>query len=114
MTSTDPLPPGTVRREGKWAVGNADGADFAVSRRCRHQFADLSEGRIGRDGCLVCPWHQSRYDVSTGEMVRGPVGFLGYHGKTGAYGKAVLAYGRKWKLKVGKVVRTATGVRVED
>ena len=76
------LPAGAVRRSGDWAVGNrgtaADGNPyFAVSRRCRHQLADLSEGSIDADGCLVCPWHQSRYDVRTGEMVEGPRGFLG-------------------------------------
>jgi 3-phenylpropionate/trans-cinnamate dioxygenase ferredoxin component len=108
----DPLPPGTVRREGKWAVGNAAGQDFAVSRRCRHQFADMSEGSIGADGCLVCPWHQSRYDVQTGEMVAGPHGFLGYHGDTPGYTQAVLAYGRKLRLRVGQVVRTAGGIEV--
>ena len=26
------------------------------------------------DGHLVCPWHQSAYDVHTGRMVRGPQG----------------------------------------
>ena len=26
------------------------------------------------DGCLECPWHAARYDVATGEMVRGPQG----------------------------------------
>ena len=24
------------------------------------------------DGRLVCPWHQSAYDVENGQMVRGP------------------------------------------
>ena len=38
------LPPGTVRGAGSWAVGNRDGRLFAVSRRCRHQLADLAEG----------------------------------------------------------------------
>jgi deazaflavin-dependent oxidoreductase (nitroreductase family) len=67
------LPPGRVTGAGRWAVGNADGAFFAVSRRCRHLFADLSRGRIDkRDGCLVCPWHGAKYDVATGRMVRGP------------------------------------------
>ncbi len=82
--TTDPLPPGSVRRHGKWAVGNSNGQDFAVSRRCRHQLADLSEGHLDRDGCLVCPWHHSRYDVTTGIMIEGPHGFLGYHGRTPA------------------------------
>lgn len=108
----DPLPPGAVRREGAWAVGNVNGADFAVSRRCRHQFGDLSKGLLDSDGCLVCPWHQSRYDVTTGEMVSGPVGFLAYHGKTGLYGRSVLAYGRRWRLRIGTVVRSAGRVTV--
>ena len=46
------------------------------------------------EGCLVCPWHQSRYDVRTGAMVSGPKGFLGYHGRTPGYTQFVLAYGR--------------------
>ena len=69
------LPPRKVTGAGKWAVGNVDGEYFAVTRRCRHLFADLANGRIDkRDGCLVCPWHGSRYDVKTGRMVRGPQG----------------------------------------
>jgi nitrite reductase/ring-hydroxylating ferredoxin subunit len=26
---------------------------------------------IDSDGCLVCPWHQAKYDVTTGRMLRG-------------------------------------------
>ncbi len=67
---------------GKWAAGNTGtgGSDgkgdelFAVTRRCRHLGADLAAGGLDRDGCLVCPWHQSAYDVTTGHMVRGPQG----------------------------------------
>jgi nitrite reductase/ring-hydroxylating ferredoxin subunit len=66
------LTPGTIVGAGPWAVGNAGGVVFAVSRRCRHLFADLANGRIDGDGCLVCPWHASSYDVGTGRMVRGP------------------------------------------
>ena len=68
------LPPGKIVGVGRWAVGNAGGRYFAVSRRCRHLFADLANGRIDKDGCLVCPWHGSKYDVDTGRMVRGPQG----------------------------------------
>ena len=99
------VPPGAVRRVGEWAVGNADGRLFAVSRRCRHQFANLSEGSIDVDGCLVCPWHQSRYDVQTGEMVAGPRGFLFWRGPTPGYTQLVLAYGRRLKLRVRRVLR---------
>jgi nitrite reductase/ring-hydroxylating ferredoxin subunit len=73
IASAADVPPGTVMRGGKYAVGN-NGEYFAVSRRCRHLGADLSEGSIAAAGCLVCPWHQSAYDVRTGRMVRGPQG----------------------------------------
>jgi nitrite reductase/ring-hydroxylating ferredoxin subunit len=68
------LTPGTVIGVGPYAVGNAGGELFAVTRRCRHLYADLARGKIDRDGCLVCPWHASKYDVRTGRMLRGPQG----------------------------------------
>jgi nitrite reductase/ring-hydroxylating ferredoxin subunit len=68
------LGPGVVRGAGRYAVGNASGELFAVSRRCRHLGADLAKGSIDREGCLVCPWHGARFDVSTGRMTRGPQG----------------------------------------
>ena len=102
---------GGVRRVGPWAVGRSRGEVFAVSRRCRHQLGDLSEGRVDADGCLVCPWHQSRYDVRTGAMVEGPRGFLTYHGPARGYRQFVAAYSKVLKLRRGdaKVV----GDRVE-
>ena len=66
------LTPGTVIGAGRYAVGNADGELFAVTRRCRHLYADLANGSIDDAGCLVCPWHGSKYDVQTGRMVLGP------------------------------------------
>ena len=66
---------GTVVGAGPWAVGD-NGERFAVTRRGRHLRADLAGGSIGEDGCLVCPWHASTYDVSTGHMVRGPQGIF--------------------------------------
>ena len=65
------LPPGAVTGAGPYAIGNIDGKYFAVTRRCRHLRADLAGGSI-EDGRLVCPWHQSAYDVENGQMVRGP------------------------------------------
>ena len=114
------LTPGQVRRVGDWAVGNRgpgpDGEDrfFAVSRRCRHQLADLSEGTVDADGCLVCPWHQSRYDVRTGEMVEGPRGFLGYHGPTPGYTQLVRLVGRIARLRVRRATRQGDDVVLGD
>lgn len=68
------LPPGTIKGAGPYAVGNAAGKLFAVTRRCRHLRADLAGGTIDPDGCLVCPWHAARYDVETGRMIEGPQG----------------------------------------
>src|SRR5450631_763743 len=67
------VPEGTVTGVEQYAVGN-NGTYFAVGRKCRHLRADLAGGSIDDDGCLVCPWHGSKYDVSTGRMVRGPQG----------------------------------------
>ena len=109
MTS-DSLPehdlvPGSVHRLGKWAVGNSRGNDFAVSRRCRHQLADMSAGSIDADGCLVCPWHGARYDLDSGAMVEGPKGILWYRGRTPGYTQLVRAYSAVLKLRRRRVRR---------
>ena len=72
----DGLPAGKVTGVGRWAVGNTGTEKFAVGRRCRHLRADLGGGSIDDEGCLVCPWHQAKYDVHTGKMVRGPQGIF--------------------------------------
>lgn len=94
------LTPGKVVGAGRYAVGNAGGERFAVTRRCRHLYADLAEGSIGKDGCLVCPWHGSRYDVKTGRMVRGPGGVFA---KIPGLGASFKALTRVWPLGRGTV-----------
>ena len=42
------LVPGVVRGAGRYAVGNAGGELFAVTRRCRHLGADLANGSVDR------------------------------------------------------------------
>src|SRR6266542_5330401 len=76
VSAASDLKPGSVTGAGKWAVGNAKDEYFAVTRRCRHLYADLARGSIDAQGCLVCPWHGSRYDVKTGRMVLGPQGIF--------------------------------------
>ena len=61
-------------KKGTLAVGVSEGEPFAVSNVCRHQLAALGRGRVLSDGSLQCPWHRSRFDVRTGEMVSGPQG----------------------------------------
>jgi nitrite reductase/ring-hydroxylating ferredoxin subunit len=53
------------------AVYDVDGNFYATQAHCTHQGGPLNEGEM--DGRIVtCPWHGSRFDVSTGAVVRGP------------------------------------------
>ncbi len=74
VVTTAEIVDGVVRGAGRYAVGNARGEVFALTRRCRHLRADLAQGSVDKEGCLVCPWHGAKYDVSTGRMTRGPQG----------------------------------------
>jgi nitrite reductase/ring-hydroxylating ferredoxin subunit len=47
------------------------GSLYALLDRCAHQGGPLHEGRI-EDGCVVCPWHSSRYRLSDGAALSGP------------------------------------------
>jgi nitrite reductase/ring-hydroxylating ferredoxin subunit/uncharacterized membrane protein len=47
------------------------GSLYGLLERCAHQGGPLHEGRI-EDGCIVCPWHSSRYRLSDGVAVSGP------------------------------------------
>jgi nitrite reductase/ring-hydroxylating ferredoxin subunit len=60
-----------VTPAGPLAVYRSDGRWFAIADRCPHAGARLSDGAI--EGTVVtCPGHGSRFDVRTGERLRGP------------------------------------------
>jgi nitrite reductase/ring-hydroxylating ferredoxin subunit/uncharacterized membrane protein len=44
---------------------------LALHDTCAHAGGPLSEGSI-EDGCLVCPWHFSKYRLTDGRTRRGP------------------------------------------
>jgi len=53
------------------ALCNLDGELHAVEDVCTHAGAKISEGRL--DGnCLICPWHDASFDVTSGEPAGGP------------------------------------------
>ncbi|HEX6305968.1 MAG TPA: Rieske 2Fe-2S domain-containing protein [Anaerolineales bacterium] len=53
------------------AVYNVDGQYFATHNRCTHAGGPLSQGRLdGRN--VICPWHDSCFDVRSGEATCGP------------------------------------------
>lgn len=72
------VPAGTAKRvyNGADAIAlfNVDGRYHAVSDRCSHGRASLSEGWVDGDGCtLNCPWHGGKFKLETGEPAGGPV-----------------------------------------
>jgi nitrite reductase/ring-hydroxylating ferredoxin subunit/uncharacterized membrane protein len=53
---------------------SADGAICAIAATCSHLGGPLDEG--SREGdTVVCPWHKSRFDLCTGEVIDGPAVF---------------------------------------
>jgi nitrite reductase/ring-hydroxylating ferredoxin subunit len=69
------LPPGNiieVEVEGEAvAVYNVEGQFYAIHNRCTHVGGPLSQGHL--DGYnAICPWHDSCFDVRSGEATCGP------------------------------------------
>jgi nitrite reductase/ring-hydroxylating ferredoxin subunit/uncharacterized membrane protein len=53
------------------AIARVEGALYAFQEFCPHRYGPLSEGAL--QGCeVVCPWHNSRFDVRTGKVTHGP------------------------------------------
>jgi nitrite reductase (NADH) small subunit len=53
------------------AVYNVVGEFFATQNHCTHVGGPLSEGRLDRFN-VICPWHDSCFDVRSGEATCGP------------------------------------------
>ena len=45
-----------------------------LAETCAHLGGPLSEGKL-RDSSVICPWHGSRFDLETGEVLDGPSAF---------------------------------------
>jgi nitrite reductase/ring-hydroxylating ferredoxin subunit len=53
------------------AVANVGGTFHAFDDTCTHLQCSLADGEL--DGTVVtCPCHSSRFDVTTGDLLRGP------------------------------------------
>ncbi|HEY4666023.1 MAG TPA: Rieske 2Fe-2S domain-containing protein [Anaerolineales bacterium] len=71
---TDLRPGRAVRLEvsgQRVAVYNVGGTFYATQHDCTHEGGPLSEGDL-QGTVITCPWHGSRFDVTTGKLVRGP------------------------------------------
>jgi nitrite reductase/ring-hydroxylating ferredoxin subunit/multimeric flavodoxin WrbA len=59
------------------ALSFADEAFAAVAATCAHKGGPLDKAAL-EDGCLVCPWHQWRYDRVTGRHQGSPAAVAAY------------------------------------
>lgn len=58
-------------KEARITLANVAGTLFAIDDMCTHRGCSLGDGKL--DGStLQCACHGSRFDVTTGEVVRGP------------------------------------------
>jgi len=44
----------------------------AIGAVCSHYGAPLEDGEVDDEGCVVCPWHSSRFRLEDGSVARGP------------------------------------------
>lgn len=78
VATTAELPPGASKRvyiaTEAVALFNVDGTYYAVSDRCSHGRASLSEGTVvDRSKCVLeCPWHGGQFDLHSGAPLSGP------------------------------------------
>lgn len=77
-------------------VGLVDGTPYAARNRCPHLGLSLSKGPGGTrfaDGQVTCPWHNSRFDLCTGENLDWAPGFAGLD--MPRWSRRAIALGRK-------------------
>jgi nitrite reductase/ring-hydroxylating ferredoxin subunit len=57
-------------------IANVNGTYYAIGNKCTHANGDLSQG-ILEGNVVTCPKHNSKFDVTTGNVVAPPkVGFF--------------------------------------
>lgn len=57
--------------EVRVCVARSAGRYFAVQEYCTHRCGPLSEGTV-EEGCVRCPWHNSTFELTSGEVKDGP------------------------------------------
>lgn len=75
VAEVDELQPGKTklveRGGGRVVLANVDGEICAFSDECTHDGGPLSEGELDGD-VVTCPWHFSKFNVRSGEIVESP------------------------------------------
>lgn len=66
----DALPPGSIMRvqidATEISIWNVDGTLYAIDDICSHEYANLSEGELVDNCCVMCPLHGAEFDLRTG------------------------------------------------
>ena len=52
-------------------VINLNGQFFCLDGRCSHAGAPVVEGEL-KGEVLICPWHGSQFNITTGAVLKGP------------------------------------------
>lgn len=55
----------------KVCLSNVNGKYYAIGNICTHIGGPLAEGKL-EEYIVQCPWHGSRFDIRSGEVVRPP------------------------------------------
>lgn len=75
VATRDELLPGQMKMaqvEGEQILlANVEGNYYAINNLCSHAEGPLSEGVFEGEE-VECPWHGSRFNVTTGQVVRPP------------------------------------------
>jgi 3-phenylpropionate/trans-cinnamate dioxygenase ferredoxin component len=54
-------------------LANVNGKFYAIGNVCTHMGGPLDKGKLAGNE-VECPWHGSHFDVTTGQVKRGPAG----------------------------------------
>jgi len=69
------VPQGTTKivkvGDAELFVANVEGSFYALSNKCTHLGGPLGRGKLSGK-IIQCPWHGSKFDVTTGAVVGGP------------------------------------------
>ncbi len=75
VAQVDDVVPGTAKvvQVGQMtcALFNLSGTFYATGNKCTHVGGPLGEGKV-EGNVVTCPWHGSRFDIRTGEVLGPP------------------------------------------
>jgi nitrite reductase/ring-hydroxylating ferredoxin subunit/uncharacterized membrane protein len=75
VLASSELPDNGMRKatieDASFLLVRQDGRVCALAHSCAHLGGPLSEGTL-KDGSVVCPWHDSEFDLHDGHVINGP------------------------------------------